>query len=131
MRKARPAARHGTLRKGTAPRVPPAHQEEAMLDSRKELKNRRKFIKAASAITAAAGIGFPFVSRAQNKPIRIGMPTILSGRVAQLGISSRNSVTTEVEKFNAAGGLGGRKIEIITRDSKGKPDEAANNTRQL
>jgi len=102
-----------------------------MQDSRKELKNRRKFIKAASAITAAAGIGFPFVSRAQNKPIRIGMPTILSGRVAQLGISSRNSVTTEVEKFNAAGGLGGRKIEVITRDSKGKPDEAANNTRQL
>ena len=37
----------------------------------------------------------------------------------------------EVDKFNAAGGLGGRKIEIVTRDSKGKPDEAANNTRQL
>ena len=102
-----------------------------MPDTKKTLKNRRGFIKAMSAVTAAAGIGFPFVSRAQNKPIRIGMPTILSGRVAQLGISSRNAVMTEVEKFNAAGGLGGRKIEIITRDSKGKPDEAANNTRQL
>jgi len=45
------------------------------------------------------------------------MPTILSGRVAQLGISSRNAVLTEVEKFNAAGGLGGRKIEIITYDN--------------
>ena len=76
-------------------------------------------------------MGFPFISRAQDKPIKIGVPTILSGRVAQLGISSRNAVMMEVEKFNAAGGLGGRKIEIITRDSKGKPDEAANNTRQL
>jgi branched-chain amino acid transport system substrate-binding protein len=102
-----------------------------MLDTKKTPKNRRKFIKAAGAVTAAAGIGFPFISRAQNKPIRIGMPTILSGRVAQLGISSRNAVMTEVDKFNAAGGLGGRKIEVITRDSKGKPDEAANNTRQL
>jgi len=102
-----------------------------MVDTKEALKNRRRFIKAASAVTAASGIGFPFISRAEDKPIRIGMPTILSGRVAQLGISSRNAVMTEVEKFNAAGGLGGRKIEIITRDSKGKPDEAANNTRQL
>jgi branched-chain amino acid transport system substrate-binding protein len=91
---------------------------------------RRGFIKAAGALSVA-GLGFPFVSRAQNKPIRIGVPTILSGRVAQLGISSRNALAIEVDKFNAAGGLGGRKIEIITRDSKGKPEEAANNTRQL
>ena len=63
-----------------------------MPDTKETLKNRRGFIKAASAVTAAAGIGFPFVSRAQDKPIRIGMPTILSGRVAQLGISSRNAV---------------------------------------
>ena len=102
-----------------------------MSDTKKALTSRRKFIKAAGVVSAAAGIGFPFVSRAQNKPIRIGMPTILSGRVAQLGISSHNAVMMEVEKFNAAGGLGGRMIEIITRDSKGKPDEAANNTRHL
>ena len=102
-----------------------------MVDTKKTPTNRRRFIKAASAVTAAAGIGFPFVSRAQDKPIRIGVPTILSGRVAQLGISSKNALQMEVDKFNAAGGLGGRKLEIITRDSKGKPDEAANNTRQL
>jgi len=94
------------------------------------LRKRRAFIQAAGAL-GAAGLGFPFISRAEDKPIKIGVPTILSGRVAQLGISSRNAIMLEVEKFNAAGGLGGRKIEIITRDSKGKPDEAANNTRQL
>jgi branched-chain amino acid transport system substrate-binding protein len=105
--------------------------EEIMCDTTAGLGKRRGFIKAAGALTAAAGVGFPFVSRAQNKPIRIGVPTILSGRVAQLGISSRNALAMEIEKFNAAGGLGGRKIELITRDSKGKPDEAANNTRQL
>jgi branched-chain amino acid transport system substrate-binding protein len=93
-------------------------------------RKRRALIKAAGALSAA-GFGFPYISRAQDKPIRIGVPTILSGRVAQLGISSRNALTTEVDKFNAAGGLNGRKLEIITRDSKGKPDEAANNTRQL
>jgi branched-chain amino acid transport system substrate-binding protein len=102
-----------------------------MADGKTSLANRRGFIKATGALGAATGLGFPFISRAQDKPIRIGVPTILSGRVAQLGISSRNALTMEVEKFNAAGGLGGRRIEILTRDSKGKPDEAANNTRQL
>jgi branched-chain amino acid transport system substrate-binding protein len=102
-----------------------------MFDTKGTIRQRRNFIKAAGALTGAAGLGVPFISRAQNKPIRIGVPTILSGRVAQLGISSRNAISMEAEKFNAAGGLGGRKIEIIIRDSKGKPDEAANNTRQL
>ena len=102
-----------------------------MSDNKATLRKRRGFIKAAGALTAATGLGFPFISRADDKPIRVGVPTILSGRVAQLGISSRNALQIEIDKFNAAGGLGGRKIEIITRDSKGKPDEAANNVRQL
>lgn len=102
-----------------------------MSDQQASLRKRRGFIKAAGALTVASGMGFPFISRAEDKPIRIGVPTILSGRVAQLGISSRNAIQIEVDKFNAAGGMGGRKIEIITRDSKGKPDEAANNVRQL
>jgi hypothetical protein len=33
----------------------------------------------SGAVAAAVG-GFPFVARAQNKPIKIGMPTIQSGR---------------------------------------------------
>ena len=75
-----------------------------MPDNKNTPTSRRKFIKAAGAVTAATGLGFPFISRAQNKPIRIGMPTILSGRVAQLGISSRNAVMMLVDQFNAAGG---------------------------
>src|SRR5262245_34128810 len=106
-------------------------EEECMSTAKVTFGKRRKFIQAARTMGAAAGLGFPFISRAQDKPIKIGVPTILSGRVAQLGISSRNALTMEAEKFNAAGGLGGRKIELIARDSKGKPDEAANNTRQL
>lgn len=91
---------------------------------------RRQLLKGAGA-AAIGALAFPMISRAQGKPIKIGVPTILSGRVAQLGISSRNALEMEAAKFNAAGGSGGRKIEIVTRDSKGKPDEAANITRQL
>lgn len=94
-------------------------------------KGRRRFLKGAAAVAGAGAAGFPMIVRAQSKVIRIGMPTILSGRVAMLGNSSRNAVMMEVEKFNAAGGLGGRKIEMVIRDSKGRPDEAARVSREL
>src|SRR5206468_7198425 len=73
----------------------------------------------------------PWVARAQAKTIKVGMPTILSGRVAQLGTSSRNGVMIEVEKVNASGGLAGRQIEMVIRDSKGQPQEAARVAREL
>jgi branched-chain amino acid transport system substrate-binding protein len=92
---------------------------------------RRRFLKRTAALGGAAALGFPMISRAQAKTIKVGMPTILSGRVAQLGISSRNGMMMEVEKFNAAGGLGGRKIEMVVRDSKGQPQEAARVSREL
>lgn len=95
---------------------------------------RRALLQGATALagaTALGSLGFPAISLAQNKPIRIGMPTILSGRVAMLGQASSNAAMMEVEKFNASGGLGGRKIELIIRDSKGQPQEAARVAREL
>ena len=78
-----------------------------MSEPKSSNRARRRFLKISAALSGAAAAGFPMISRAQAKPIKIGMPTILSGRVAQLGISSRNALGTEVDKFNAAGGLGG------------------------
>jgi len=92
--------------------------------------SRRRLLQGAAALTGAA-IGFPMISLAQNKPIRIAMPTILSGRVAQLGTSSRNAAMLAVDRFNASGGLGGRPIELVVRDSKGQPQEAARVAREL
>jgi hypothetical protein len=37
----------------------------------------------------------------------------------------------EIEKFNAAGGLGGRMIERVRRDTKGKPEDPARHCREL
>lgn len=92
---------------------------------------RRKVIQGATALAGMAAVGWPSISLAQNKPIRVGMPTILSGRVAMLGLSSRNAVMLEVDKFNTAGGFNGRKIEMVIRDSKGQPQEAARVAREL
>ncbi|HLR12694.1 MAG TPA: ABC transporter substrate-binding protein [Burkholderiaceae bacterium] len=94
-------------------------------------RTRRTFLKTTSSAIGLASIGWPALSFAQNNPIRVAMPTILSGRVAQLGTSSRNAVMLEVDKFNEAGGLNGRPIEMVIRDSRGQPQEAARVTREL
>lgn len=59
------------------------------------------------------------------------MPTILSGRVAILGESSVAAASNEIRKINQAGGIDGRMLELVTRDSRAKPDEAARMTRDL
>ncbi len=91
----------------------------------------RRALLAATAAGIVGTMAAPWVARGQAKTIKIGMPTILSGRVAQLGTSSRNAVTMEVEKINAAGGLAGHQIEMVIRDSKGQPQEAARIAREL
>lgn len=92
--------------------------------------DRRTVLKGAAA-GAAATIFAPNIVAAQSKAIRIGMPTILSGRVAQLGTTSRSGAQMEIDKVNAAGGLAGRKIELVVRDSRGQPQEAARVAREL
>jgi branched-chain amino acid transport system substrate-binding protein len=91
--------------------------------------DRRKFV--GSAVAGAVITGFPHIARAQAKVIKVGMSTILSGRVAILGISSRRAVQLAFNQVNAAGGINGRMLELIDRDSRGRPDEAAKITRDL
>lgn len=99
------------------------------MTKRKSGIGRRGFI--GGAVAGAAITGFPHVAGAQAKVIKVGMPTILSGRVAILGTSSRAGVQLAFKKINEQGGIAGRKFELVDRDSKGRPDEAAKVTRDL
>lgn len=90
---------------------------------------RRGLIGAIGATGVLANPRFA-ISQARQ-PIKVGVPTILSGRVAQLGISSRNAMQIEVERFNAAGGLDGRQIELVVRDSRGTPAESSRLVREM
>ena len=84
---------------------------------------------------SVAALATPFIARAQGTAksgtVKVGMPTILSGAIALLGTSQHNAADMEIERINAAGGLAGRKVELIVRDSKGQPQEAARVTREL
>ena len=87
----------------------------------------RRMVVAASAGT----IAMPWVARAQANPLRIGIQSIFSGPIALLGTSSRGGIQPEIDRINASGGLLGRQIQPIYRDSKGQPQEAARVAREM
>ena len=92
---------------------------------------RRQILKGAGALATAGMIGMPAIVKGQTGAIKIGVPTILSGRVAVLGQTSVGGLKVVFDKVNEAGGINGRKIEMVVRDSKGAPQEAAKVTRDL
>ena len=99
--------------------------------TRRRIGFDRRTLLTGAAVSTVGMLAAPMVARSQGKSIKIGMPTILSGRVAQLGNSARNAAIMEVEKVNAAGGLAGQQIDLVVRDSKGQPQEAARIAREL
>ncbi len=99
--------------------------------TRRRIGFDRRTLLTGAAVSTVGMLAAPMVVRSQGKSIKIGMPTILSGRVAQLGNSARNAAIMEVEKVNAAGGLAGQQIDLVVRDSKGQPQEAARIAREL
>ena len=63
--------------------------------------------------------------------IRIGMWTPLSGPVALLGQSARDAVRLWAKEVNDKGGIHGRKINFISYDDAGSPQEAQTVIRRL
>src|SRR5216684_655587 len=72
----------------------------------------------------------PVAAEAQ-KPIKVGMPMPLSGPPALFGDPATKGAQMFVEELNAKGGVLGRKIELLVRDTKGNADEAVRVSREL
>lgn len=58
-------------------------------------------------------------------PIRVGYYGDLSGRTSNFGQSTKNGVMMAADEINKAGGINGRKIEILSEDDEGRPEKAA------
>src|SRR5215470_4674178 len=82
------------------------------------------------AVIGLAALLVPAHSRAQQ-PIKVGYPMILSGPGALFGEPALKGAQMYVEEINGKGGVLGRKLELITRDTKGNADEAVRVSREL
>ncbi len=64
-------------------------------------------------------------------PIKIGFIGGLTGRSADIGEASRNAVQLAVQQVNDAGGIDGRKVELLVRDDTNDPEVAGAEVRKL
>ncbi|HZA96314.1 MAG TPA: ABC transporter substrate-binding protein [Burkholderiaceae bacterium] len=79
--------------------------------------SRRTVMGAAGAAGALSAIGFPAIVRSQSDTVRLGHLTPLTGFLGPLGEYAVMGVRLAVEEINAAGGINGRKVELIAEDS--------------
>ena len=90
---------------------------------------RRRLLLAGSA-AAASPLLFN-IAQAQSGPIKIGFPVPLTGAFSAEAQDQVRAAEIAVKEFNAAGGHKGRKAELLVRDDKLNPGEAATRTLEL
>ena len=94
--------------------------------------NRRQWLKTLGAGSALAASPALFnIARAQGGPIKIGFPVPLTGAFSAEAQDQVRAAELAVKQFNEAGGHQGRKVELLVRDDKLNPGEAATRTLEL
>jgi len=94
----------------------------------KHIGRRSIVLGGAVAAVAPAWMG---VARAQNTPIKIGFPVPLTGAFSAEAQDQVKAAELAVKEFNEKGGFNGRKAELLVRDDKLNPGEAATRTLEL
>jgi branched-chain amino acid transport system substrate-binding protein len=89
--------------------------------------NRRESLKHLAASTAA----WALPAFAQDKTIVLGQSAALTGPAAQLGIQMRAGASVYFDALNAAGGVNGHRIELVSLDDGYEPDRCKSNTDKL
>ncbi|HEV2864255.1 MAG TPA: ABC transporter substrate-binding protein [Pyrinomonadaceae bacterium] len=79
---------------------------------------------AASFACEKRGDGAPTGS-GDTGPIKVGIYGDLSGQTSSFGQSTKNGVLMAIDEINAAGGIGGRKVEYVIEDDQGQPQQAS------
>jgi branched-chain amino acid transport system substrate-binding protein len=86
--------------------------------------------RRAAILASTTGLLLPRIGRAAE-PIRLGWLTTLTGPGSSSGIGFDRGLRFGVEEINTAGGVDGRPIEVITRDTQGDPAKCVNAVQEL
>jgi branched-chain amino acid transport system substrate-binding protein len=90
---------------------------------------RRQALASAGAALVAGGIARPAI--AAKDPILFGYLPALTGPSSATGVGINRGVQLAVKEINDAGGIDGRQIELITRDTQSDPTKAVNGAAEL
>jgi len=86
---------------------------------------RRLFTIAAAAALLTNGASYA------QEAIKIGVSGPYTGGSSSMGVSMRDGVRLAVKEINAAGGVAGKKIEIIERDDEAKNERGVQIAQEL
>ena len=67
----------------------------------------------------------------ETNEIKIGGIFPLSGAVAVYGVECKNGIDLAIEEINAAGGINGKNVVLISEDDEGNPDKTVNAYQKL
>ncbi|MFA4914737.1 MAG: ABC transporter substrate-binding protein [Burkholderiaceae bacterium] len=89
----------------------------------------RLLVQGATALACA--VSGSAALAAADEPIRIGWLSSLTGPLSSAAIAENAGVRFAVDEINKSGGINGRKLELITRDTAGDPTKAVNFAKEL
>jgi branched-chain amino acid transport system substrate-binding protein len=95
---------------------------------------RRQALASAGAAAIASSLAKSELAKpaiAQSGPIRLGYLPALTGPSSSTGIGIHRGILLAAQELNAAGGINGRQIELITRDTQSDPTKAVNGAAEL
>jgi branched-chain amino acid transport system substrate-binding protein len=91
--------------------------------------SRRAFLEVGAASLAVAAV--PTIVRGQGGAIRLGTLTPLTGSGGNYGPSMLKAMQWVAGEINAAGGVLGRKIELVSEDDQTNPEAGVRAARKL
>lgn len=88
-------------------------------------------LKRLAAVATGVALGLAGFAQAADGTIKVGAIFSITGPASYLGAPEAKTTEMLVEKMNAAGGMDGRKIQLIMKDSGSKPETALSLAKQL
>lgn len=88
----------------------------------------RQLTSAVSGLSFVAMLG---ASAAAQEPIKIGLVAALSGQSAKSGEAITRGLQVAIDEINGAGGVLGKKLELIRRDDESNPAKGLLAVREL
>ena len=94
-------------------------------------QRRRTLVQGASALAAGALFAPAFVRAQSGAPIRLATLTPLTGAGGPYGPVMANTAKAVVDAVNAAGGVRGRRVELVSEDDQTNPEAGVRAARKL
>jgi branched-chain amino acid transport system substrate-binding protein len=96
------------------------------------MKQRTPRISVLGSLAALAlAVGLTSCKSGDGDTIKIGEFASLTGKEATFGTSSHEGTLLAIEEINAAGGVLGKPLELLTEDNQSKPSETSRAVNKL